>query len=173
MTAQPTASRAFRVAEQRAAEGYGLALSEQYLEIGSPVGRARVIEAGGGPPVLFVHGGGGFAAHWLPLMARLSGRRMIAVDRPGCGLTDEFRYTGTSDVRQHAVTFLSGVADALDLDAMDIVANSMGGLWSLWFALDRPERVRSLALLGCPALAAGTSAPALMQAHLDRIVARH
>jgi hypothetical protein len=27
---------------------------------------------------------------------------MIAVDRPGCGLTDEFRYTGTSDVRQHA-----------------------------------------------------------------------
>jgi len=56
MTAQPTASRAFRVAEQRAAEGYGLALSEQYLEIGSPVARARVIEAGGGPPVLFVHG---------------------------------------------------------------------------------------------------------------------
>jgi len=96
-------------------------------------------------------------------MARLSGRRMIAVDRPGCGLTDEFRYTGTSDLRQHAVTFLSGVADVLDLDAMDLVANSMGGLWSLWFALDRPERVRSLALLGCPALAAGTSAPAAMR----------
>jgi hypothetical protein len=46
----------FRAAEQRAAEGYGLALSEQYLAIGSPVARARVIEAGGGPLVLFVHG---------------------------------------------------------------------------------------------------------------------
>ena len=35
----------------------------------------------------------------------------------------------------------------------------MGGLWSLWLALERPHRVASLALLGCPAMMLGTSTP--------------
>ena len=154
--AEQAPAATFRLAEQRAAAAYGLALSEQYLEIGRPVATARVIEAGDGPPVLLVHGGGGFAAHWLPLMAHLTGRRLIAVDRPGCGLTDGFGYHRTPDLREHAIEFLTGVADALRLGPVDIVATSMGGLWSLWFALGRPERVRSLALLGCHFLVPGT-----------------
>src|SRR5258708_20397042 len=88
---------------------------------------------------------------------------MIALDRPGCGLSDGFDYSSVDDIRGHAVTFLGAVLDALGLDRARIVANSMGGLWSLWLALDRPERVSSLALLGCPALAAGTSAPAALR----------
>jgi len=35
----------------------------------------------------------------------------------------------------------------------------MGGLWALWLALDRPERVSSLALLGYPALLLDAGAP--------------
>src|SRR5258708_19627400 len=88
---------------------------------------------------------------------------MIALDRPGCGLSDGFDYSSVDDIRGHAVTFLGAVLDALGLDRARIVANSMGGLWSLWLALDRPERVSSLALLGCPALAAVTSAPAALR----------
>src|SRR5258708_13162986 len=88
---------------------------------------------------------------------------MIALDRPGCGLSDGFDYSSVDDIRGHAVTFLGAVLDALGLDRARIVANSMGGLWSLWLALDRPERVSSLPLLGCPALAAGTSAPAALR----------
>jgi pimeloyl-ACP methyl ester carboxylesterase len=153
----------FGLAEQRAAAEFGLTITERFLPIGTPVGKARVIEAGSGSPVLFVHGGGGFAGQWLPLLAHVAGHRMIAVDRPGCGLSDGYVYSGVDDIRGHAVTFLGGVLDALGLDRAPVVANSMGGLWSLWLTLDRPERVSSLALLGCPALVAGTSAPAAMR----------
>jgi len=39
------------------------------------------------------------------------------------------------------------------------VANSMGATWSIWLALEHPNRVRSLALLGSPALIDGSGAP--------------
>lgn len=153
----------FRSAERRAAADFGIEMSERILPIGEPVGQARVIESGSGRPVLFVHGGGGIANHWFPLMAHLDGYRLIAVDRPGCGLTDGFDYSRTDSLRQHAVTFLARVADTAGFPTVDVVANSMGALWSLWLAADRPERVRSLSLLGCPALVAGTSAPLAMR----------
>ena len=157
------AAAAFRLAERQAAAGFGLELSERFLPIGGPVDRARVIEAGSGPPLLLVHGGGSNAGQWLPLMAHLDGYQMIAVDRPGCGLTGGFIYSRADDLRAHAVTFLDRVADAAGLGPADIIANSMGALWSLWLAIDHPDRVRSLALLGCPATVVGTSAPFAMR----------
>jgi pimeloyl-ACP methyl ester carboxylesterase len=163
MSPTETADASFRLAEQQATAGFGLQMSERFLPIGSPVDTARVIEAGSGRPLLFVHGGGGLAIEWLPLMAQLDGFWMIGVDRPGCGLTSGFIYSHADDLREHAVTFLERVADGLGLESVDIVAHSMGGLWSLWFALDRPHRVRSLSLLGCPALVVGTSAPLTMR----------
>lgn len=65
------------------------------------------------------------------------------------------------------------MADGLGLHGpLVIVASSLGSLWSTWFALDRPERVRALVHIGCPALAPGTSAPAPMRLlsvpHLSR-----
>jgi pimeloyl-ACP methyl ester carboxylesterase len=40
--------------------------------------------------------------------------------------------------------------DALELPAVDVVANSMGGLWSVAFAIHAPRRVSRLALVGAP-----------------------
>jgi pimeloyl-ACP methyl ester carboxylesterase len=54
------------------------------------------------------------------------------------------------DLHAHARTFLGDVLDALDLDAVDIAANSMGGWWSAVFAIGAPERVSRLALVGAP-----------------------
>ena len=88
-----------------------------------------------------MHGGGSTADQWLPLMAQLDGYRMIAVDRPGCGLTSGFIYSRADDLRAHAVTFLEKVADAAGLGPVDIIANSMGALWSLWFAIDHPDLI--------------------------------
>jgi len=156
-------SEVFVAAEQEFARRLGLDVRERTVELAGPIVRARVLESGEGTPLFFVHGGGGFASQWYPLMAEIAGRRLVAVDRPGCGLSDEFDYDGCADPRAHAVEFLAGVLEALELGAVDIVANSMGGLWSLWLALDAPERVRSLALVGCPALVVGTSAPWFMR----------
>lgn len=150
----------FEAAERALHDRHGLTAESRRLTVrhaGAPF-TARVVEAGAGQPTLFVHGGGSTAAEWTPLLARLPDRRCIAVDRPGCGGTDPFDYRGV-DVRRHAVGFLEGLLDALELDRAPIVANSMGALWSLWLAIDRPERVESLALLGAPALILGSSAP--------------
>jgi pimeloyl-ACP methyl ester carboxylesterase len=149
--------QAFVDAERRLIERYGLAVRSRFVNL--PALRARVLETGEGEPLLFVHGGGSFAASWIPLMAQIDGFRLIAVDRPGCGLTDGFDYRGLADFRGHAISFLSSLLDALGIRTAPIVANSMGALWSLWLALEHPNRVSSLALLGCPALMPGTSMP--------------
>ena len=121
-----------------------------------------MLEAGAGDPVVFVHGGGAFAAEWTPLLAELPEYRCLAVDRPGCGGTGPFDYTGV-DLRRHAVSFLDGLLDALELERAAFVGQSMGGLWSLWLAIDRPWRVSSLTLLGAPALILDSSAPLPMR----------
>ncbi len=136
----------------------GVATSERWLELREPSMRARVLEVGHGLPTLHVHGGGGLGALWAPLAGALPSRRHLLVDRPGCGLSDLVPLRGV-DLRAHAVSFLASVLDGLEIDRVDIVASSMGGLWSLWLAIDRPERVRSLALIGAPAFTGGTSAP--------------
>ncbi|MBI2873360.1 MAG: alpha/beta hydrolase [Chloroflexi bacterium] len=148
----------YEIAERRLFQKYGLEYRSHYFQLDNPHLRARVIEVGSGPPVLFVHGGGGVASGWVPLLPEIKGYRLLAVDRPGCGLTDGFNYRG-SEFRPHAVSFLERILDALHLKTVPIVANSMGGLWSFWLALERPERVSAMAQLGCPALILDTGAP--------------
>lgn len=156
------AARTFYEAEQRLFDHYGLAPTSRYLEIDRPRMRVRVLEVGDGPPVLMLHGGGGFVSLWAPLLAQLNGRRLIAVDRPGHGLTDVFDYRGV-DQHRHALDFLTSVMDALGLRHTPVIGNSMGGLWSLWLAIERPELVSGLALVGWPAFLVGTSAPLPMR----------
>ena len=54
---------------------------------------------------LLVHGGGGSATVWAPLMSELTRYRLLAVDRPGSGMSDAFDYGGV-DLRRHAVAFI-------------------------------------------------------------------
>jgi pimeloyl-ACP methyl ester carboxylesterase len=152
----------FESAERRLFEVYGLEVESRFLELQDPPMRARVMESGDGVPVVLVHGGGGVGATWAPLMAKLSGVRLLVVDRPGFGLSGGFDYRG-APLRQHAVAFLESVLDALGIERAAFVANSMGGLWSFWLALDQPERVTTLAQLGSPALMTDTSAPFSMR----------
>ena len=113
-------------------------------------GETQVLELGEGRPLLLVHGGGDGAYEWVPIMPALARhRRVLAVDRPGHGLADPFDYDGV-DILGHASLFLGSVLDALELPTADLVANSIGGLWSVAFALDHPDRVERLVLAGHP-----------------------
>lgn len=154
---------AYEVAEGRLFETYGLAATTRFVDLPFPWRRTRVVEAGEGPPVVLVHGGGGHnGSSFAPLLAGLRGVRAIAVDRPGAphdGTVDYRRI----DLRSHAVGFLEAVLDALELPRVPFVANSMGGLWTFWLAQDRPERVTAIAQLGCPAVLLDTSAPRSMR----------
>ncbi len=125
-------------------------------------GTTQVIELGEGTPLLLVHGGMGEAFQWgsiLPALAK--SHRVLAVDRPGHGLADAFDYRGV-DILAHARRFLGDILDSEGLPAVPIVACSMGGLWSVAFALSHPERVPRLVLVGAPA-GIGRSVPLLMR----------
>jgi len=113
-------------------------------------GETQVLELGSGSPLLYVHGGLGGAFEVVPILAALAkGRRVFSVDRPGHGLADPYDYRAV-DLLDHGRTFLRDVVDALELPTVDVVANSLGALLSVAFALDHPNRVSHLALVGAP-----------------------
>jgi pimeloyl-ACP methyl ester carboxylesterase len=113
-------------------------------------GDTQLFELGTGPPLLYVHGGLGGAYEVVPILAALAeAHRVLAVDRPGHGLADPFDYRGV-DLLAHGRTFLRDVVDALELPTVDVVANSLGALLSVAFALDSPSRVSRLVFVGAP-----------------------
>ena len=120
--------------------------------------RVHVIEAGDGAPVVFLHGSGTSALSALSLVEHLRGIRIIALDRPGYGLSDPVEVPREC-FRQAAIEFLNESVDELGLESFALAGGSMGGTWALWYALACPERVRGLALLGSAPLLPGTRPP--------------
>lgn len=133
-------------------------VGHRYLETRSGR-RVHLVEAGEGPPVVLLHGGGTSSLSHLPLLAHLDGMRAINVDRPGFGLSDPVRVP-RERYREAAVEFVDEVLDALGLGSCALAGASGGGLWALWYALAHPERVRRLALLTAIPLLPGTRVPA-------------
>ena len=125
------AAENLQAAEQRLFEACGLeAVLTKRVQMADPPLAVRVLEVGDGPPLLLVHGSGMTASTWAPLMVRLPGRRLLAVDLPGFGLSDPLDYTGRS-LREHAVAQLGSLLDVLDLDRVPIVGTSLGAMWAL------------------------------------------
>jgi pimeloyl-ACP methyl ester carboxylesterase len=124
--------------------------------------RVHVIEAGEGPPVLFLHGGSTSSLSLLPLLDRLKGVRAIAVDRPGFGLSEPVDVP-RARFRDAAIKFLDEVVDELGLETSALAGNSIGGTWAIWYALARPDRVRRVVLLGSAPLLPGTRPPATLR----------
>jgi len=121
--------------------------------------RVHVIEAGEGPPVLHLHGSSTSSLSLFPLLEHLADVRVIAVDRPGFGLSEPV-HVPRERFRDAAVAFVDEVVDELGLETSALAGGSMGGTWALWYALARPERVRRLVLLGSAPLLPGTRPPA-------------
>jgi pimeloyl-ACP methyl ester carboxylesterase len=133
----------------------------RYVELAS--GRqAHVVEAGAGGPLVMMHPGGTSSLLFLPLIERLTGLRVIAVDRPGFGLSDPIDVTRDT-FRSDVVTWMSQVLDALGIQETALLGSSMGGTWSLWYALEHPERVRRLVLAGAVPMAPGARLPASLR----------
>jgi len=119
----------------------------------------HVVEAGDGPPAVFLHGTNTSSLSWVPILGRLHGLRMIAVDRPGRGLSDPATPTARAGTRKAAVRFVDEVLADLGVERPVLVGQSGGGIWALWYALAHPERVSGLVLLGSTPLLPGTRPP--------------
>lgn len=112
------------------------------------VGRIKLCyqREGAGPPILFISGLGGDQYGWAPVVARLRRRyECITFDNRGIGQSSRPRngYT-VSDLTRDTL----GLLDRLSISRTHIVGISMGGLIAQSIALQRPEFVGGLVLVG-------------------------
>lgn len=112
--------------------------------------RIHYREAGDGPPLILIHGGGPGASGWSNwnrnVAALAASHRVIVPDLPGFGLSSE-RPRGTVFPGWWATPML-GLLDALGIERADLVGNSLGGSVTLKIALEAPDRIRRMILMG-------------------------
>jgi pimeloyl-ACP methyl ester carboxylesterase len=100
-------------------------------------------DVGDGPPVLFVHAGIADRRMWQPQVDLFSRRwRVVCPDLRGFGCSDHddepFRHSWD----------LAALLDGLGISDAVVVGASMGGAASIDLALERPDLVRALVLVG-------------------------
>jgi pimeloyl-ACP methyl ester carboxylesterase len=102
-----------------------------------------------GPAIVLLHGLPGSVRdfRWLgaALRAREPQRRVVRIDMPGCGGTDE-SLGGKMTVEERA-SFVLEVVEALDLERIVVAGHSLGGPVALAVAALAPERVTALTLM--------------------------
>ena len=99
---------------------------------------------GSGTPVIFLHAASGTCDSWVfqaPAFTS-AGYRCVAYDRRNWGRTET---TSTSkDNSGFMSDDIHGLVEHLGLDRCHLVATAAGGITALDYALEHPERVRSL-----------------------------
>jgi pimeloyl-ACP methyl ester carboxylesterase len=110
----------------------------------------RIMEAGSGVPVLYLHGAGG--PNWYPMLEMLSARwHVLAPEHPGFGRSTMPDWmTGVSDL---AYFYLDALA-ALDLGKVHLVGHSLGGWTAAEIAVRNTAALRSVSLLAPAGVAA-------------------
>jgi pimeloyl-ACP methyl ester carboxylesterase len=95
--------------------------------------------------IVFVHGAGGSHKSWRYQLKYLSDRfRIIAVDLPGHGMSGG---EGEETIGEYA-RYLTALMDALELENVVLGGHSMGGAIALKVALENPDRLGGLLLVG-------------------------
>ncbi|HYV15624.1 MAG TPA: alpha/beta fold hydrolase [Conexibacter sp.] len=114
--------------------------------------RTTYLEAGTGSAVVLLHGSGpgvSAASNWAGVIGALGARhRVLAPDMPGFGFTD-FRPDGDYDIKVWTGHLL-GFLDALGLERVALVGNSLGGAVALALALRHAERIERIVAMGTP-----------------------
>ncbi|MGW5657979.1 alpha/beta fold hydrolase [Streptomyces humi] len=109
-----------------------------------------VAEAGDGPPVLLLHGGGpgasGVSNYTRNIVELAKEYRVIVPDLPGYGRST--KGVDRADPFGHLAGRIRGLLDRLALDRAHLVGNSYGGACALRLALDTPDRVDRMVLMG-------------------------
>ncbi|QUD90348.1 alpha/beta fold hydrolase [Phenylobacterium montanum] len=112
--------------------------------------RVHYNEAGAGPALIFVHGGGPGSSglsNFSRNMAAFADRyRVIAIDLPGYGQSTKLKIS--APLWGYYAKVLAGFIDALGLGKAHLIGNSLGGAASLKTAVDFPDKVDRLVLMG-------------------------
>ncbi len=106
--------------------------------------RVYYLKAGGGPPVVLLHGGASDSRDWIPTLTALSDRfTLYAPDLPGFGKSDRKE---TGYYLSEFCDFTAGFIDKLQLEKPSLVGHSFGGRVCLDTAIKHRERVNKLVL---------------------------
>jgi len=141
-----------REAETRLFARSSLQTEESFVDLASAKVRLRVLSIGTGPPLVMLHGVSLAAAVWASWLADFAGYRAHLVELPGHGLSGPVTYRPGA-VRDHSLSLLDDLFDALGLACAAVVGHSLGGMLALWYAAARPGRIASLVAIGDPAVA--------------------
>jgi 3-oxoadipate enol-lactonase len=102
-------------------------------------------ERGSGTPILLIMGASYSSRLWYPVLDALSEHhQVISFDNRGTGESESTAVASISDMAGDA----RAVLDAAGVEAAHVYGVSLGGVVALQFALESPERARSL-VLGC------------------------
>jgi 4,5:9,10-diseco-3-hydroxy-5,9,17-trioxoandrosta-1(10),2-diene-4-oate hydrolase len=119
--------------------------------IESDKGRIAYMEAGEGPVVFLIHGGGpgaygysNFRKNLQPIAER--GNRVIIIDVPGYGQSSYRKTDG--GMFGAGVEAMLKLMNELSIEKASMVGNSLGGGITLRLALEHPTRVEKMILMG-------------------------
>src|SRR6202000_1612925 len=120
-----------------------------------------VAETGSGPAVVMLHGGGpgasGVSNYSRNIGALAQHFRVIVPDMPGYGRSA--KGIDQSDPFGYLADMIRGLLDELGVATAYLVGNSYGGAAALRLALDTPNRVGKLVLMGPGGLGTTRGAP--------------
>ncbi|MGX9671216.1 alpha/beta fold hydrolase [Mycobacterium sp. HM-7] len=123
-------------------------LTEHTVTVGDK--KIFVTEAGSGPAVVLLHGGGpgasGVANYSRNIDALARRYRVLVPDMPGYGLSS--KGIDKSDPFGCLADAMRSMLDELSISTAHLVGNSYGGAAALRLALDTPGRVGKLVLMG-------------------------
>jgi len=112
--------------------------------------RIAYVEVGQGKPTILIQGGGpgasGISNYRRNVEGLSPGRRLIIPDLPGYGDSED--KLGFGEIYKALGEFLVHFMDALGLDKVDCVGNSLGGMTTMGGVLHSPHRFNKLVLMG-------------------------
>lgn len=139
------------------------------LLAGSPVTERRlqlagvstaVLEGGDGPPVVVLHGQGGFAAQCMPLVAGIvATHHVVAPDLPGLGASEMH---GRKPDPPTVMTWLAELIDKACDAPPALVGMSLGGAIAARFAIDHGDLIARLVLINAGGLGGRPTPGALL-----------
>jgi len=127
---------------------------DKYVKVGNI--NTRFWAAGDkGTAVILIHGLGGFVEYWtLNINALAQHHRVYAVDLVGFGRSDKLSGVLTPF---YWAQFISDFMEVQRIDKASLVGNSIGGLVALQFAIQFPDKVEKLVLVGSAGLGKETA----------------